>query len=1134
MGLLDLDLGPGFEGLKHPAGNLHRDFTGLGLGVQPKAEYRTPLPPEESESLKDQLIHHGLSGLSYIGSALNKPGRAARGLLAGKWREGLAAIPFSDSLEITNPEDEVTGRDLTNMLGLTDRRDTGWGAWGAGVATDIATDPLTYMSFGAKHAVTRGGQAMEKIGALKGWSREAMLKGFDATESGLQAAGRSAPEIAHLADQGVRIASPAAESEWLKATGRALKPGAAMSGLARVGIPFGPGIAFGRGGAFQAIAHGLDVLGDRLRYGTKLGRTFNQLFSGDVNGAVDEATQRAWAEAGTPTMQAARRTGRTGEYRVLSELEPMLKGATPADQEKILRGVRVNLENSAPTLVDPATLAATRPIGDFIHGQGEQMRDAAQALGLPIKDVADEYVRYGHRMAIKADARALQTRGSNIFPVTTSANFHRDQLFRDVPGGQDRINDWIKRFAAHAPADTPAVQAGIMNDLLHDYASWSRGATPTPEVLAAFDRKSKGLAKYFQKADAIYAKEQLPLFTPDEAGVLRHRWDQHARTMGSGEAAYSALAHAAEEPAALAARGVTDTVPLVEVMNKLGFVTHPADVAAGTPMFGALATMYRRLAPKGAGMVDPFLMGTTDALRNEVNRWHVPRDVYSAVTKDYARGQLPEAMVGPVRGIDTFTNLFKSLAYPLWPAAHVRNLATAFVNNLRTGTTPLDYVRQYRLMREIGNPAALGVMRGAQYANSNMLFKGHSPITEVTGVDPLVNQMNASLNRRLPGTGYVGPTGTLLGDTAYLAGKEGTTDLATGVWNKLRHPFDPAVPNPFEMRGVAGGQRDVFAPLAAGRKLSSGIEDFVRGAQFQGLVRQGYTPEMAGEIVDRIHFDYENLARFEKDAMRRAVPFYTFMRKNLPLQLETLATRPGITMSQLYPAMQDRTDKGYVPDYLTSEVSVPLAGAPEGYSRYVGGFGLPMEEAFQRWKMKDGRPDVTKTAMAYLGTTNPLIKGPLEALFDTQLYSGRRLSDMRPQNTATWVGRQFGQDNPQLLAQALANSPMSRFFTTWDKMVDERKPLWAKLANTLSGVKITDVDTEKQKAIELRDALHDLMRGQPHLRESVDYTIKPGMEGSLTPGEMEMLRMSVELRKRARQFMEQRRRLEAAGLSSTR
>jgi hypothetical protein len=1134
MGLLDLDLGLGFQGLRHPLGDLHREFTGLGIGVQPKVEYRTPLPPDESESFKDRLLHHGASGLSYIGSTLNKPGRAVRGLLAGKWSEGLAAIPFSDSLGITDPENEVRGRDLTNRLGLTDKRDKGWGAWGAGVAADIATDPLTYLSFGAKHALTGGGKALSKVGALKGWSREAMFKGFDVTESGLQAAGHSAPEIAHLIDRGQRIASPAVESEWLRATGRALQPGDPMAGLARVGIPFGPGVTLGHGRIAQGIAHGLDTLGDKLTYGNAVGRTLNQLFNGNVNGAVDEATQRAWAEAGTPALQAQKRLGRAGEYRVLSDLEPLIKGATPQDQEKILRGVRVNLEGSAPSLVDPATLAATKPIGDFIHGQGEHMKEAAQALGLPMRDVADDHIRYGHRMAIKADLRALQTRSANIFPVATSANFHRDQLFRNLPGGTDRINDWVKRFAAHDAADTPGVAGQILDDIVSDYGHLSGGPAPTADQIDAWTKQSRGLAKYFQKADAIYSKEQIPLFTPDEAGTLRHRWDQHARTMAGAEAAYSAMARAAEDPAALAARGITDTVPLSEAMNKLGLVTHPADAVAGTPMFGALPTMYRKLAPRGAGMVDPFLSGTTDALRSEVDRWHLPRDVYGAVVKDYARGQLPEDMVRPVRWLDTATNLFKGLAYPLWPAAHVRNLATAFVNNLRTGTTPLDYIRQYRLMREIGNPAALDVMRGMQYANSNMLLKGHSPITEVTGVDPLVNQMNASLARRLPGTGYTGPTGSFLGDTAYLVGKEGTADLFTGLASKAMHPFNPAVPNPFEMQGVAGGTRDVFAPVAAGRKVSSSIEDFVRGAQFQGLIRQGYAPEMAGEIVDKIHFDYENLARFEKNVMRRAVPFYTFMRKNLPLQLETLATRPGISMAQLYPAMQDRKDKGYVPDYLASEVSVPLGNAPNGYSRYIGGFGLPLEEAFQRLKMKDNRPDWKATAMAYLGTTNPLIKAPLERLFDTQLYSGRRLSDLRPQGTATALGRVFGEDNPQLLAQVMANSPLSRFFTTWDKMVDERKPLWAKLLNTLSGVKITDVDTEKQQAIEMNNALRDMMRGQPHLRESIDYSIRPGMEPMLTPAEMEQMRMKVELQKRSRQYMEQQRRLQAAGLSSTR
>ena len=79
--------------------------------------------------------------LSYLADSLEKPGRAVRGLATGNLREGLAAVPFSDSMGLTDPKQKVTGRQLTDKAGLTRSGDNGWGSWMVGTAADLATRP---------------------------------------------------------------------------------------------------------------------------------------------------------------------------------------------------------------------------------------------------------------------------------------------------------------------------------------------------------------------------------------------------------------------------------------------------------------------------------------------------------------------------------------------------------------------------------------------------------------------------------------------------------------------------------------------------------------------------------------------------------------------------------------------------------------------------------------------------------------------------------------------------------------------------------------------------------------------------------------------------------------------------------
>lgn len=57
-------------------------------------------------------------------------------------------------------------------------------------------------------------------------------------------------------------------------------------------------------------------------------------------------------------------------------------------------------------------------------------------------------------------------------------------------------------------------------------------------------------------------------------------------------------------------------------------------------------------------------------------------------------------------------------------------------------------------------------------------------------------------------------------------------------------------------------------------------------------VGRGMTEEEAAESVRRYLFDYNELTPFERDVMKTIIPFYTWMRKNIPLQLQSLVERP--------------------------------------------------------------------------------------------------------------------------------------------------------------------------------------------------------------------------------------------------
>lgn len=106
--------------------------------------------------------------------------------------------------------------------------------------------------------------------------------------------------------------------------------------------------------------------------------------------------------------------------------------------------------------------------------------------------------------------------------------------------------------------------------------------------------------------------------------------------------------------------------------------------------------------------------------------------------------------------------------------------------------------------------------------------------------------------------------------------------------------------NPLEaLQGFAGGITE------GARNASEVRENFTRMAHFINALREegknvtniNELTEIARKVVhervNKYNFDYGALTPFETNVMKRVMPFYTFARKNLPLQIEMLATKPG-------------------------------------------------------------------------------------------------------------------------------------------------------------------------------------------------------------------------------------------------
>lgn len=297
--------------------------------------------------------------------------------------------------------------------------------------------------------------------------------------------------------------------------------------------------------------------------------------------------------------------------------------------------------------------------------------------------------------------------------------------------------------------------------------------------------------------------------------------------------------------------------------------------------------------------------------------------------------------------------------------------------------------------------------------------------------------------------------------------------------------------------GVLGARRAFNTAVGTGSAVNQHVEWYNRVPLFIYLRNKGYTPEAAGEAVERLHFDYGDLAPTERDYLRRLAPFYSFQRKMAGLLADQLLEKPGGAVAQTIRASNQLESDQPMPESITKGLAVPIGELSDGSQRLLTNFGLAHEAPLEFLGVKDGSPDPSVTLAEIGSALNPILKGGIEAATNRSLFQRRDLDELEPNigRTLTNIGLRdelpSGRARPFIspgFENLVANSPAARFLTTARTLTDPRKyessggildalPGQAAAMNLLTGMKLTDVSPRVQRGI-LIDQLSDLMKSE--------------------------------------------------------
>ena len=264
-------------------------------------------------------------------------------------------------------------------------------------------------------------------------------------------------------------------------------------------------------------------------------------------------------------------------------------------------------------------------------------------------------------------------------------------------------------------------------------------------------------------------------------------------------------------------------------------------------------TMWSKKAEQYNGAIDYTELTWEDFEKINMSTKNVPVYAIDSVTYDAYQKAMTEQFTKDkdnfLKVYDKFTNVWKKMATTS-VGFHVRNaFGNAFQMYLDVGAEALN-PKWLQIANEVGKDSAEVLFKsvdGVEYTGKmvNDLFKQ-------VGLDD-VTQLSTEFNKARKGNITI-------------------DELINGVTKPKTNPIE--------------------AIFNTSQKVGDNIEKLAKRQQFSILLERGYSPLEAKQHVDKFLFDYSDLTDFETDFMKRIIPFYTFAKKNMELQIDTLMHNP--------------------------------------------------------------------------------------------------------------------------------------------------------------------------------------------------------------------------------------------------
>ena len=163
----------------------------------------------------------------------------------------------------------------------------------------------------------------------------------------------------------------------------------------------------------------------------------------------------------------------------------------------------------------------------------------------------------------------------------------------------------------------------------------------------------------------------------------------------------------------------------------------------------------------------------------------------------------------------------------------------------------------------------------------------------------------------------------------------------------------------------------------------------MRGSLGFDTLLKGGTVDDAFDGIMKFHFDYDDLSSFERNVVKRVIPFYTWTRKNMPLMMEMFARKPQVfnRYMSLKKEVESTTEgpPDIYPRWMQRQGAIQLPFKYEGEDMFIlpdMPFKAPLELLDPTLVLDDTSVvDRIQIALGTFGTQlTPLVKAPYEIM----------------------------------------------------------------------------------------------------------------------------------------------------------